>query len=261
MPKKYIDLSTIAGILASFLIIILAISNSKNSFLAFVDIDSIYIVFFSTFFITVACFSLSEVIKAIPIIFNFITRKSQPLNKIAIEALKLAEYAKKNTIMKLEDKLSKDNISSILGKGIILINQNEKIDNIEKILRQEIITYIDEAENVTLIMKKAGEISPAMGLIGTLIGLVQMLGNLSDPANLGPSMAIALLTTFYGAILAYMVFFPIASKIEKVSLNQSVAADIQLKAILSIAKGENPRYLENVINSLLYSSSKISYYK
>jgi chemotaxis protein MotA len=114
---------------------------------------------------------------------------------------------------------------------------------------------------VILLMRKAAETAPAMGLIGTLIGLVQMLKNLSNPSQLGSAMAVALLTTFYGAVLSYMVFFPLASKLERNCREESLIQLIYLKTALSITQKENPRYLEITLNSLLDESQKISYFK
>ncbi|MFN7039510.1 MAG: motility protein A [Alphaproteobacteria bacterium] len=258
--KNSIDLSTVIGILSTFIIIGFAISSSKNNLSAFIDLHSILIVIGGTFLVTSACFSIGEIFSAHKIIFDMIIFKQSSIKIIAIEALKNAEYARKHGVIALENKLLKGNKDIILKKGIILINQAVTLDNIEKILTQEINTLIEENNNVVSILRKSAEIAPAMGLIGTLIGLVQMLGNLSDPSKLGPSMAIALLTTFYGAVLAYVLFFPMASKIERNSRDQIIIAQISMKTILSISKGENPRYLENNINSLLSQFEKINYY-
>ena len=105
-----------------------------------------------------------------------------------------------------------------------------------------------------------GEFSPAMGLIGTLIGLVQMLGNLGDPSTIGPAMAVALLTTFYGAVLANMVFLPLASKLERNSKEEALVSNIYLMGAASIGRQENPRRLEMLINSLLPPSQRVRYF-
>jgi chemotaxis protein MotA len=109
-------------------------------------------------------------------------------------------------------------------------------------------------------MKKAGDIAPAMGLIGTLIGLVQMLGNLDDPSSIGPSMAVALLTTFYGAVLANMVFMPLAAKLERNSGEEELLNSVYMVGAVSIGRQENPRRLEMLINSILPPSKRVSYF-
>jgi chemotaxis protein MotA len=100
-----------------------------------------------------------------------------------------------------------------------------------------------------------------MGLIGTLIGLVQMLGSLEDTSTIGPAMAVALLTTFYGAILSYMIFTPLASKLERNTKQEMIVARIYVQSILSMLKKENPRKLEMMINGILPPNKRIRYFK
>ena len=100
-----------------------------------------------------------------------------------------------------------------------------------------------------------------MGLIGTLIGLVQMLGNLDDPSKIGPAMAVALLTTMYGAILANMVFGPLAAKLERNSGEEISLRRIYTLAVLSIVRQENPRQLELMLNTVLPPAKRISVFE
>ncbi len=97
-----------------------------------------------------------------------------------------------------------------------------------------------------------------MGLIGTLVGLVQMLGRLEDPAAIGPAMAVALLTTFYGAVLAHVVFIPLAVKLERNSAREALVCQLQLLAVASIGRRENPRRLEIALNSLLPPATRLN---
>jgi len=99
-----------------------------------------------------------------------------------------------------------------------------------------------------------------MGLIGTLIGLVQMLGNLDDPSTIGPAMAVALLTTFYGAVLANMVFSPMASKLERNSTEEAMVNTVYMMGAASIGRQENPRRLEMLLNSILPPSKRVQYF-
>ena len=110
------------------------------------------------------------------------------------------------------------------------------------------------------ILRRAAEISPAMGLIGTLIGLVQMLANLSDPESIGPAMAVALLTTFYGAILGTAVLSPMAAKLERNSNEEAMLRSMVMIAMSSIARQDNPRRLEMLLNSELPPSKRIKYF-
>ena len=110
------------------------------------------------------------------------------------------------------------------------------------------------------VLRKMGEFSPAMGLIGTLVGLVQMLGHLDDPSTIGPSMAVALLTTFYGAVLANIVFLPLASKLERNSAEETLVNNVYLMGAASIGRQENPRRLEMLLNSVLPPAKRVRYF-
>jgi chemotaxis protein MotA len=127
-------------------------------------------------------------------------------------------------------------------------------------MRKDMNATIGRHQKGANIMKKAGDIAPAMGLIGTLIGLVQMLGNLDDPSSIGPSMAVALLTTFYGAVLANMVFMPLAAKLERNSGEEELLNSVYMVGAVSIGRQENPRRLEMLINSILPPSKRVSYF-
>ena len=110
------------------------------------------------------------------------------------------------------------------------------------------------------VLRRAADVAPAMGLIGTLVGLVQMLGNLDDPSSIGPSMAVALITTFYGAILANMVFNPLANKLERNSEIESMVNYIYAIGAASVSRQENPRRLEMFINTVLSPVQRVSYF-
>jgi len=111
------------------------------------------------------------------------------------------------------------------------------------------------------ILRRSAEVAPAMGLIGTLIGLVQMLGKLDDPSSIGPAMAVALLTTFYGAVLANMVFSPLAGKLERNSKSELVVNRLYIITAASIGRGENPRRLEMLLNTILPPSQRLHYFE
>jgi len=127
-------------------------------------------------------------------------------------------------------------------------------------MRTELHAIADRHNKGADILRRAAEVAPAMGLIGTLVGLVQMLGNLDDPSAIGPAMAVALLTTFYGAVLGNMVFAPLASKLERKSDEEALLNEIYLLGITSIARQESPRRLEVLLNTILPPANRISYF-
>jgi chemotaxis protein MotA len=261
MQKRAIDLSTVAGIGLALAMVALAIMI-EGSFSSFLDFPSFLIVIMGTLLVTIACFSLSDVLHSGPVIYKMIFFKTRDAGSVVLKILELAEnMRKKPGFENLEREIEVKRYDFFFKKGIRLLIDGTQPEMLEKIFTQEIISNADRHNKVVLIMRKAAETSPAMGLIGTLIGLVQMLSHLSDPSKLGPSMAIALLTTFYGAILSYVVFFPLASKIERNSREEILLERIYSKSILSIAKRENPRHLETILNSLLGPAKTVSYFK
>ena len=118
------------------------------------------------------------------------------------------------------------------------------------------LAFID----VPAILRRAGEVSPAMGLIGTLVGLVQMLGSLDSPERIGPAMSIALLTTLYGALMANVVFLPLASKLERNATVEQLANQIYIMAVASMGRQENPRRLEMLLNTMLPAGQQVRFF-
>ena len=133
-------------------------------------------------------------------------------------------------------------------------------EEVERILTQDNQATFERHLRSAGVLRRAGEVAPAMGLIGTLIGLVQMLGNLDDPSSIGPAMAVALLTTFYGAVLANMVFTPLATKLERNAQVESVVRQIYTIGAASISRQENPRRLEMMLNTILAPRQRVTYF-
>jgi chemotaxis protein MotA len=122
---------------------------------------------------------------------------------------------------------------------------------IQEILETEITSLEERHESGADILSVLGTFAPAMGMIGTVIGLVKMLKTMDDPSTIGPAMAVALITTFYGAILANLVFIPLSGKLRNRSKEEILLREMILEGVLSISKGENPRIIEEKLNSYL----------
>ena len=147
-----------------------------------------------------------------------------------------------------------------LEQGINMVMDGTPGDEIERIMQREVQAFAQRQSRSVSVLRRAAEIAPAMGLIGTLVGLIQMLGNLEDPATIGPSMAVALITTFYGAILANMVFIPLASKMERNGAEDMLIQHLHVMAASSIGRQENPRRLEMLLNTILPASQRVDYF-
>lgn len=254
-----IDLTTFLGVTGAFTFIGMAVYISGSPY-AFFDVPALLIVILGTFSITTACFTIKEIVYAQRIMFKTIFYRIEDPLEAARSALDLSTFAYRRGLIKLGDHLYMAKHNQLLYEGITLASDNIPPTTIEKILMQKLHAMEERHAKSVSILRKAGEISPAMGLIGTLIGLVQMLGSLDDISKVGPSMAVALLTTFYGAILSYVIFYPLASKLERNTTEELLTARIYLKSVISIAHKENPRHLEILINSLLPESKHIQYF-
>jgi chemotaxis protein MotA len=161
-----------------------------------------------------------------------------------------ANRARREGILSLEP-LIKEIDDEFLKKGLQLTVDGLEPQTIQEILETE-ISYIEERHSKGAdICSTLGAFAPAMGMIGTVIGLVQMLQTMSDPSTIGPAMAVALLTTFYGAVLANLVFNPMAGKLRTRSKEEVLLKEMVMNGILSISKGENPRIIEEKLNSFL----------
>lgn len=257
-PKS--DFSTLFGILAGFGLVFAAIFMSGGG-KSFLDAASAMIVFGGTFAITIACYSGAEVIDLFASIKKLVLHKIKNAGEAAEFVVKLTEHGKKSGILGLQEKEKEIEKDSLLRKGVKMLVDGSTIEEAEQVIAQDIQSAMERNKRSAAILRKASEIAPAMGLIGTLIGLVQMLTELDDPANIGPFMAIALLTTLYGACLAFMVLTPLATKIERNSEEEYLLNKIYLISIVCIGKQESPRKVERLVNTILPPSKRIKIFK
>jgi len=253
------DIATIAGLAGGFGLVASAIilGGSPGSF---INIPSILIVVGGTISVTMMCFSLPEMLKSTKVIAKAFFYSSQDPSEAAIQILKIGELARRQGVLALQGVLESLKGDAFLYKGMSMVVDGTPGEEVEAVLARDTNATILRHQKSAGILRKAAEYAPAMGLIGTLIGLVQMLGNLDDPSTIGPSMAVALLTTFYGAVLANMVFSPMAAKLERNSEEEAMVSRIYMMGATSIGKQENPRRLEMLINSILPPSKRVKYF-
>ncbi|MCL2047630.1 MAG: motility protein A [Defluviitaleaceae bacterium] len=164
--------------------------------------------------------------------------------------VQLANTARKEGVLALEESASNMG-DQFLKKGIMLIVDGTDPELVKGIMETE-LDYTDERHSgVAGFYENLGAYAPAWGMIGTLIGLILMLGNLQDPDSIGPMMGVALITTFYGCVLANFLFLPIAAKLRDVSKEEILFRTVMIEGMLSIQAGENPRIIEEKLKSFL----------
>jgi len=252
-------LITLLGIVLGFVLVISAILIGGSP-MAFLNPPSILIVVFGTVAITVVSFSIKDLMNIPKALFKMMAYMPHNPHEVGVSMIQIAERARAEGMLSMAGIAKGLTHEPFLQKGLNLTVDGTKPEEIENIMQKE-INYTQSVQSKSVdLLRRGAEVAPAMGLIGTLIGLVQMLGNLSDPSTIGPAMQVALLTTFYGAVLAHMILLPLASKAERNYQNESVMNSLYMVGVLSIGREENPRRLEIQLNAMLPQHQRITYF-
>lgn len=254
-----IDFATILGLFFTFGLIILAIAIGDSN-ANFIEVRSLMIVVLGTITATAVSYTPEELSQTGSIFMHSIYQKKWKPNVLATSLVSLAVIAKKKGVLALSNYDNETRKNPFLDKAFQMVVDGFNPEDIEFLLTQELEAELERHKRSAGITRRASEIAPAMGLIGTLIGLVMMLADLENPETIGPAMAVALLTTFYGAILGTIVMAPIAVKLEKRSTDEAMMKNLIKIAAISVAKQENPRKLEMQLNSELPPAHRIRYF-
>ncbi|MDE5415881.1 flagellar motor protein MotP [Alkalihalobacterium chitinilyticum] len=256
--KKF-DILTVIGIFVGISVLLLAIfSNSGPSGVVFfIQIASILIVFGGTIAATVINFTIADV-KLLPKVFMEAFRHEEhDLNKLIDTFVDLSGKARREGLLALEAGLEEVE-DPFIKKGVLLAVDGIEPDVIKDIMMAEVVAMEERHRKGRAIIVKMGEYAPAWGMIGTLIGLVLMLQNLNDPSTLGPNMAVALLTTLYGTVLANLVFLPIASKLENKTEEEVFVKQIIVEGVIGVQSGQNPKILEEKLSAFIPKGKKVN---
>lgn len=247
------DFSTLIGIIGSASIIVWAILGDGGNISLFVNAHPIVIVLGGSSVVTIMKFGIGAYFGAIKVASRaFVYKKYNPEGIIA-EAVTISEAARKGGLLSLEQVEIKDDF---LNRGIQLLVDGNEPDHVRKMLTKEMNLTVERHLQGQKVFRSIAEAGPAMGMVGTLLGLVMMMSNMSDPKTIGPAMAIALLATFYGAVLANMLAIPIAEKLELRSHEERISKSLVIDAILGIQIGQNPRVLEESLKNYLPKSKR-----
>lgn len=248
------DIATLVGLLGGFGIIIAAIATGGDV-LVFVDTASVLIVVGGTFMVTLMQVSLADFLGSFAIGLKAFFYKVDDPKTLIEEAVSLADIARKNGLLALEgQEISND----FMKKGIGLCVDGHDPALVQRMLSKEIDQTIERHEVGINMFKNMAVMAPAMGMIGTLVGLVQMLSNMSDPASIGPAMAVALLTTLYGAVIANAFAQPMADKLARASSLEKTNKSLIIETISGIQEGMNPKVLEQLLATYLPTGKRPS---
>jgi chemotaxis protein MotA len=246
------DPATIIGMVGTLGCIVFAIFIG-GSFGMFINVPSILIVFGGTAAVTVLKYPLKHTLSAVKVAANVFFLKGESTNQLIETSLELANIARREGVLGLE---GKEIANRFLSKGVQLVVDGHPEDYVRRILETEIGKTIERHVRGKHIFVGMGESAPAMGMIGTLIGLVQMMSNMSDPSSIGPAMAVALLTTLYGAVIANAICLPIADKLSVRSDEERIHKELIIEAVRGIQAGESPQALYEMLVMYLPGSER-----
>jgi chemotaxis protein MotA len=241
------DIGSVVGFVLANAAMIWAIALG-GSFIIFYDFPSIVLVIGGVIAVTMLKWSLND-LKSLSVVYLKVFFNSMPNSKNMIdEIIKLAETARRESVFALEKVPVED---KFLKKAVTLAADNRPPEVIESILSLEVGALEERHGKGAEILEGMAGDGPAFGMIGTLIGLVQMLQNMSDPSSIGPAMAVALLTTLYGAVVMTVFTNPMAAKLKQFSKAESSKMNIIIAGVLGIVAGENPRTIREKLESFL----------
>ena len=239
------NLSSIVGIVAGVFLVIISIMMGGDVS-RYYDAPSVLIVLGGVICSVMVSYSFGQLKSALPILKDAFVKPKIDLAEDAERIIGLANIARREGLLALD---GQDFGDPFLQKGLEMVIDGTDPELVKVVLESK-AAQIEEKDQLAIkILLSASSFSPAFGMVGTLIGLINMLMFLSDTASLGPSMATALITTFYGVMLANLLFTPLASKIKTASADRQNRLGMIMEGILSIQDGENPRIIKDKLST------------
>ena len=246
---KLMDLATIIGIISGITLLGAAIAVD-GTLRGFLNLPSLLVVLGGTVAATLVNHSLPEVARVFGMVRVAFTDRSYSGREIIDQLVSLAEKARREGLLAMEEEATQIE-DSFLRKGIQLIVDGTDPDLVRNVLEIELAFQEERHRAGQAIFEDMGAYAPAFGMIGTLIGLINMLADIDDAEKIAPGMALALITTLYGSVLANLIFLPLAGKLRSRSDEEVLYRQIMLEGILSIQAGENPRLVEEKLTAFL----------
>jgi chemotaxis protein MotA len=249
---KKLDFLTPFGVVVGLLFVAFAIITNSGftGFSSFINVPSVLVVIGGLMAAMLISFSIKELKLLGKVMRQTFKEETYDLKSLIETFVSLSERARRDGLLALEVDLEKVD-DPFIKKGMLLAVDGIEPDVIVDIMNAEIIALEERHRKNKSLLDKAGEYAPAWGMIGTLIGLVLMLKNLNDPTSLGPNMAVALLTTLYGSLLANLVFIPMASKLALKTEKEVFVKQVIIEGVVGVQSGQNPKILEEKLRVFL----------
>ena len=246
------DLATLIGMLGAIGFIVMAMILGGDISM-FVDTQSILIVFCGSIFVVLSNYNLGQFFTIGKIIGKAFMFKLEKPEELIEKSVEMADAARKGGFLALEEA---EISNAFMQKGVDMLVDGHDADVVRGTLQKDISLTTERHETGVGMLGALAEVAPAMGMIGTLIGLVAMLSNMDDPKAIGPAMAVALLTTLYGAFLANVIAIPISNKLSLRMAEEKLNQELILDAVLGIQDGQNPRVIEGLLKNYLAESKR-----
>jgi chemotaxis protein MotA len=244
------DIATLIGVVMAVTLILVSIVIGGGSFAAFIDPPSIMVVIGGSIAAAMIAFPMKNFLGVFGIMMKTVFYKLDSIPQLIEQLVSLAETARRDGLLALEGRIEEIE-NSFIVIGIQMAVDGTRPEVMEDILRTELDAVATRHRDGKSLLDTMGRFAPAFGMIGTLMGLVIMLGDMSDPSKIGAGMAVALLTTLYGAIVANVVFLPLAEKLGFTNKQELLAMEIVVRGIMAIQSGENPRVIEQKLNTFV----------
>lgn len=254
------DLASIIGLVVAFAMMMLGIMTGDDGVAGikyFWDFKSVLITFGGAFFSTMAAYSMKDYIAGLRSFLLIFKSSTQNIPEMITKIIDLSNVARKEGLLSLEEVASELD-DEFLKKGILLIVDGTDPELVRAILETELISTEERHKKKINFWQDLGSMGPAWGMIGTLIGLILMLQNMSDASAIGPAMSIALITTLYGSVLANWICSPVANKLKAYNADEIMLKEIMIEGLLSIQAGENPRVIEEKLKSFLAPAERMN---
>lgn len=250
------DSATIIGIVSAFSLVLIAVI-SGGGLTWFLDAPSALIVFGGTFGAVLINYSFADVLGVLKVAQNAFFKKEQKAQDAIKLLVMMSKVSRRDGFLALQN-MTAGLRDPFLAKAVNLIIDGLDPADVRNILETE-LDFIEERHRLGAeIFSSMGNYAPAMGMTGTLIGLVQMLMRMNDPSAIGPAMSVALVTTFYGVISAYLLFLPLAGKLKRLSAQELLVKQLVINGILSMQAGDNPRILEQKLHAFIAPRERTS---
>jgi len=244
------DIASLVGLLLAVGLIVGSMLMGSAPMTAFVDIPSLMVVVGGAIAAAMICFPLRSMLGVPKVMLKVLLNKNEDVALLIKQIVSLAETARRDGLLALESQIPE--IQNVLVRtGIQMAVDGSTPETVEEVLRTEVTAVSTRHREGKSVMDQLGRFAPAYGMIGTLMGLIMMLSAMSDPSSIGAGMAVALITTLYGAIVANVVFSPFAEKLGLLSKKELIGMEIAIRGVMAIQSGESPRAIDQKLQTFL----------